>query len=78
MGVSLWAELMNHPITPAPLLAELLALELQRVALNMQISLMHSIARQATECAEKMAQAESIYEQRAAAHASQTTKESTL
>jgi hypothetical protein len=76
MGVSLWAELVNHPITPAPLLPELFALELQRIALNMQISLTHSIARQASECAEKMAQAEAIYQRRVDGHARHNPKES--
>lgn len=76
MSVSLWTELVNHPTTPAPLLPELLTLELQRIALNMQISLTHSIARQARECAEKMAQAETSYQRRADRHADHTPKES--
>ncbi|KPY54250.1 Uncharacterized protein ALO93_02863, partial [Pseudomonas amygdali pv. sesami] len=40
------------------------AMEQQRVALNMQISLVHSIGRQAAECAEKMAQADAVYAER--------------
>lgn len=64
MGVMLWDELINDPKTPLPLVHELYALELERIALNMQISLTHSIARQAQECVEKMARAEALYQQR--------------
>lgn len=64
MGVQLWRNLVKAPRTPAFLLQDLHALELQRIALNMQISLIHSIARQATECAEKMAQADTAYRER--------------
>lgn len=64
MGVSLWNELMEHPLTPESLVDELFALEQQRVALNMQISLLHTIARQARDCAEKMEHAEATYAQR--------------
>jgi len=64
MGVSLWEHLLDHPGTPLPLIHELFALERQRVALNMQISLTHSLARQAFECADKMAHAESTYQRR--------------
>lgn len=64
MGVALWTELMTASTTPRPLVDELFALELQRVALNMQISLTHYIARQARDCAEKMAQAAATYQQR--------------
>ena len=44
-------------------------MELQRIALNMQVSLTHSIARQALDCANKMTQAEAIYLRRAQRHA---------
>lgn len=64
MGVSLWVELMHREGTPLPLVHELFALEIQRIALNMQISVTHSIARQAFDCAEKMAQAETVYASR--------------
>jgi hypothetical protein len=43
-------------------------MELQRIALNMQISLTHSIARQALDCAGKMAQAEATYHRRVPGH----------
>ena len=60
MGVSVWAEMVGHPKTPIPMLQDLYALELQRITLNMQISLIHSIGKQAAECAEKMGQAEAV------------------
>jgi hypothetical protein len=55
MGVALWESLLDRPATPASLIDDLYAIELQRIALNMQISLTHSIARQALECASKAA-----------------------
>lgn len=80
MGVTLWEALLANPTTPAALLDDLYAIELQRIVLNMQISLTHSIARQALECASKMAHAEAAYRQRiglnAPATAPSTSKES--
>ncbi|RTB06787.1 DUF3158 family protein, partial [Pseudomonas aeruginosa] len=35
--------------------------QIQRITLNMQISLIHSIGKQAAECAEKMDQAEAEF-----------------
>jgi hypothetical protein len=64
MGVALWERLVRHPETPLALTDELLALELQRVVLNMQISLTHTLARQARDCAEKMARADAAYRRR--------------
>ncbi|KES20021.1 MULTISPECIES: DUF3158 family protein [Pseudomonas] len=61
MGVGIWAEMLRQPKTPSHLLQDLLALEQQRIILNMQMSLIHSIAKQAAECAEKMGQAEAEY-----------------
>ena len=61
MGVALWQEVMASTATPVNLLGDLLALEQQRIALNMQISLMHTLGRQAQDCAGKMAQAEDAY-----------------
>ncbi len=37
------------------------AIELQRITLNMQISLLHTLGRQAQECASKAAEAEDAY-----------------
>ncbi|RMM78071.1 hypothetical protein ALQ72_05376 [Pseudomonas syringae pv. maculicola] len=64
MGVNVWSSLLTDPRTPESLLQDLHAMEQQRVALNMQISLIHSIGRQAAECAEKMAQADAVYAER--------------
>ena len=64
MGVDLWERLISHAGTPLALLDVLFALELQRVQLNMQVSVIHTLARQARECAQKMAYAESIYRRR--------------
>ena len=61
MGVALWQELMASTGTPINLLAELHAIELQRITLNMQISLLHTLGRQAQECASKAAEAEDAY-----------------
>ena len=68
MGVALWEALLANPATPASLIDELYAIELQRIVLNMQISLTHSIARQALECASKAAQAEAAYLRRVHGH----------
>ena len=79
MGVALWESLLDRPATPASLIDELYAMELQRIVLNMQISLTHSIARQALECANKAAQAEAAYLRRVHGHTASvppTTKES--
>src|SRR5690606_15990177 len=59
MGVALWQELIASPATPESLIDDLYAIEVQRIVLNMQISLTHSIARQALDCAGKVAQAHS-------------------
>ena len=61
MGVALWQELMASTSTPANLRADLHAIELQRITLNMQISLLHTLGRQAQECANKAADAEDAY-----------------
>ena len=79
MGVALWEALLANPATPASMIDELYAMELQRIVLNMQISLTHSIARQALECASKAAQAEAAYLRRVHGHTAAvppTTKES--
>ncbi|MCD5972576.1 DUF3158 family protein [Pseudomonas sp. CDFA 550] len=64
MGVNVWSILLADPRTPESLLQDLHTMEQQRVALNMQISLVHTIGRQAAECAEKMAQADAVYAER--------------
>ncbi|UMZ10624.1 DUF3158 family protein [Pseudomonas sp. MPFS] len=64
MGFGVWAAMVQHPKTPANLLQDLLALEQHRITLNMQISLVHFIGKQAAECATKMGQAEAEYQAR--------------
>lgn len=79
MGVALWESLLDRPATPASLVDDLYAIELQRIALNMQISLTHSIARLTLECASRMDRAEATYLQRVHGHVvsiSTTPKES--
>jgi hypothetical protein len=61
MGTALWEGLIASPATPAVLIDDLYAIELQRITLNMQISLTHTLARQARECASKMGRAEDMY-----------------
>ena len=64
MGVALWQELIMSAATPVGLLEELLAIEQARITLNMQISLVHTLARQASDCANKMLLADNTYRQR--------------
>ncbi len=61
MGVALWQSLIVSSATPAALIDDLYELEQQRVLLNMQISLLHTLGRQAQDCANKMAHAEDGY-----------------
>jgi hypothetical protein len=64
MGVGVWAKMIGSTRTPESMLQPLYEMELQRIALNMQMGLMRSMAKQATECAEKMDQAEAAYHAR--------------
>ncbi|MEX5685330.1 DUF3158 family protein [Pseudomonas silesiensis] len=64
MGTALWEEQLANPGTPASLTDDLYAIEVQRIVLNMQISLTHSITRQISECASKLAHAEAAYHRR--------------
>ncbi len=75
MGVALWARVVGNSATPSALARELLALEVERVVLNMQISLLHTLARQAYECAQKLGAAELAYQQRRGRSAPITRKE---
>lgn len=61
MGVALWEQLISSEATPGVLIDDLYAMELQRIVLNMQISLSHTLSRQALDCAQKMAMAEEAY-----------------
>jgi len=64
MGVGTWAQMVTMPRTPESMLHDFYTLELQRISLNMQMSLMHSMVRQALECAQKMSHAEAVYSAR--------------
>jgi hypothetical protein len=75
MGVALWEALIASPNTPAALVHDLYALELERIALNLQVSLTHAMARQARECARKAARAQALYRERID-HPPQTLRES--
>lgn len=75
MGMALWESTIKHAATPLALLPDLLAIEYQRVTLNMQISAAHALARLARDCAAKMTEAEATYQQRAGRHADSAAKE---
>lgn len=64
MGVGVWSEMLRTTKLSEDLLHDLTALEYQRITLNMQISLIHSIGKQAAECAEKVAQANAVFLER--------------
>ncbi|GHU04825.1 integrase [Betaproteobacteria bacterium] len=70
MGVALWEELLASAATPTPLIDDLYAIEQQRIVLNMQISLLHTLARQAMDCASKMEKAGALYERRISGNSS--------
>ena len=72
MGVALWERLIEGRSVPASLVDDLYAMERQRVVLNMQVSLTHTIARQALDCAGKLARAEATYLRRIHGHAAPT------
>ena len=75
MGVDLWADLLGNDRTPINLVPDLYAMELQRITINMQISLIHSISRQAFLCASKIRVAEQIYQQRISQQVKSNTTE---
>ncbi|MGL4668639.1 MAG: DUF3158 family protein [Saezia sp.] len=58
MGEELWQSIIQNPKTPNHLITDLIALEQQRIVINMQISVLHSMMRQALECVQKMHQAQ--------------------
>lgn len=64
MGVALWESLIDSPATPVALVPDLYALEIERIALNMRISLVHTLARQARQAARKASRAQARYTQR--------------
>lgn len=68
MGVALWEALLDDLRTPAALIDDLHAMEQQRIVLNMQISLLHTLARQAHAGVAAMAHADNVYHHRVARH----------
>lgn len=64
MGVAQWQALLLAPGTPSALVPTLYQLERQRVLLNAQISLTHSLAQLAQRTADQLAHAERIHQQR--------------
>ena len=60
MGIELWERLIAQHKVSRALIDDLYAMERQRIVFNMQVSLLHSIVRQATDCASKMAHAEAV------------------
>ncbi len=63
MGVQHWIDTMHHPSTPEHLLDELHTLEKLRITLNMQMSCMQFIMKQARECAAKIDAADEVLAQ---------------
>jgi hypothetical protein len=62
MGVGEWDKLIRGAVLPEAVVAALYAMEQQRILYNMQMSLTHSLARQAINCAAKMAHADATWE----------------
>lgn len=63
MGFQLWKKVVQDPLTGPQTRTNLLILEKQRMALNMQASVMQYIARQAAECAKKAEMADQAFSQ---------------
>lgn len=64
MGVSLWEALVNEPQVSEKLINDLYLIECERIGLNMQISLCHTISKRATEGEKQLQQAKHIYQHR--------------
>lgn len=58
MGVDLWEELMCNPTLPPVVRQALHEFESARITLNMQMSVVHTLRRQALDCEQKMASAD--------------------
>ncbi|MNN92034.1 hypothetical protein D3C81_2102440 [compost metagenome] len=63
MGVSVWERQICNKALPQAVSEGLHRFECDRIALNLQMSVMHSLYRQATTCATKMASAERLLRQ---------------
>ena len=60
MGVAVWERQVSNKILPQATREGLHRFECDRIALNLQMSVVHSLLRQATTCAIKMASAEQL------------------
>ena len=63
MGVSVWERQVCNKALPQVVREGLLRFECNRIALNLQMSVVHSLYRQASTCAIKMASAERLLRQ---------------
>ena len=63
MGVAIWERQICNNALPQAVRERLHRFECDRIALNLQMSVVHSLYRQATTCAIKMASAEQLLRQ---------------
>lgn len=63
MGVAVWERQMSNKTLPQVVREGLHQFECNRIALNLQMSVVHSLYRQASTCAIKMASAERLLRQ---------------
>ncbi|MCT8962805.1 DUF3158 family protein [Pseudomonas veronii] len=63
MGVAVWERQMSNKTLPQVVREGLHQFECNRIALNLQMSVMHSLYRQASTCTIKMASAERLLRQ---------------
>ncbi|MHC8380590.1 DUF3158 family protein [Pseudomonas sp. LB3P14] len=63
MGVAVWERQVSNKVLPLAVHEGLHRFECNRIALNLQMSVVHSLYRQATTCAIKMASAERLLRQ---------------
>ncbi|MCY1418204.1 hypothetical protein D9M71_337580 [compost metagenome] len=63
MGVAVWERQVGNPALPQGVREGLHRLECDRIALNLQMSVVHSLFRQASTCTIKMASAEQLLRQ---------------
>nr|BFE89529.1 hypothetical protein GCM10020185_00650 [Pseudomonas brassicacearum subsp. brassicacearum] len=67
MGVAVWERQVSNKALPQTIREGLHRFEYERIALNLQMSVVHSLYRQASTCAIKMASAERLLRQLAIA-----------
>ncbi|QFG29387.1 DUF3158 family protein [Pseudomonas umsongensis] len=63
MGVAVWEQQVANPALSPAMREGLYRFECDRIALNLQMSVVHSLFRQASTCAIKMASAEQVLRQ---------------